>query len=116
MRYRSVVFCAVLVACWGPAPGKGPKAARGYASAPAMISAIERFRVTRGGYPATLDALVPDFLSREALLQGPAQREYPWEYQRDSVGYTLTFRYTGPGMNYCHYSPAKPRWKCGGYF
>jgi hypothetical protein len=56
------------------------------------------------------------YLPRQALLHRPAQVGYPWEYERDSTDYVLTFRYTGPGMNSCHYSPAEPRWKCGGYF
>jgi hypothetical protein len=116
MGYLGIVFCALLAACWGPAPGRGEKAEHGFASAPPVIVAIERYRSARGQYPVTLEALVPDFLPRQALLHGPAQVGYPWEYGRDSTGYTLTFRYTGPGMNSCHYSPAEPRWKCGGYF
>jgi hypothetical protein len=30
--------------------------------------------------------------------------------------YDLEFRYVGPGMNYCHYSPTSADWKCGGYY
>ena len=115
MRVPTVVCCALAVGCWGPVPGEGEKAERGFASAPPVIAAIERYRSTRGQYPAGLEALVPALLPRAALL-GPAQAGYPWEYQRDSTGYTLTFRYTGPGMNSCRYSPSEPHWKCGGYF
>ena len=116
LRRRGIAFCALLVACLWPPPGKGAKADQGFARAPSVIAAIERYRTVHAEYPVALQALVPDFLPPDALLHGPAQSEYPWEYQRDSTGYTLTFRYTGPGMNFCHYSPAKPHWKCGGYF
>ena len=111
-----LIACVVLAACWGPAPAKGAKAERGYQSAPPVIAAIERYQIARGHYPTTLDSLVPEFLPSAAALRSPAQHGYPWEYARDSAGYTLTFRYTGPGMNYCRYTRRDPHWHCGGYY
>jgi hypothetical protein len=114
---RLPLLCLVAIAaCFGPPPGKGTKPRRAYRNAPPVIAAIEQYHVARGYYPLALDSLVPEFLPRPALLDPPAQEHHPWEYRRDSTGYVLTFRYTGPGMNYCEYSSKDPHWHCHGYF
>lgn len=97
-------------------PGKGPAAERGYRRSAPVIAALERYRAQHGAYPDSLAALVPGFLADSALRVPDRERErYPLGYRRTVDGYELTFRYAGPGMNTCTYTPAA-RWKCGGYF
>ena len=105
----------LLTAC--PAPGEGPLAERGYRRGAPVIAALERYRSERGAYPDSLRQLVPAFLPDSALRVPDRDRErYPLEYQRTADGYELGFRYAGPGMNTCSYTPSTARWKCSGYF
>ncbi len=109
------VALILLAAC--PKPGHGAKAARGFARAAPVLTALAEYRAQVGSYPDSLAALVPAYLMAAALeTPDGAQEKYPLEYRRDSTGFRLRFRYVGPGMNYCDYSAAQPKWHCGGYF
>lgn len=115
-RAFALLALLMLGACF-PAPGKGPKARRGYERGAPVIQALEQYRRTRGEYPATLRELVPSFLPDSALrVPKRVGERYPLEYTRTAEGYRLRFRYTGPGMNDCDYTPGQGRWRCGGRF
>ena len=113
---RRLIPLAALFLCACPAPGKGPRAERGFERARPVIEALDRYRAERGAYPDRLEQLVPEFLPAAALAVPRAAKEgYPLEYARQDSTYRLTFRYVGPGMNHCQYQPGA-RWRCGGYF
>lgn len=97
-----------------PPPGKGPRAERGYEAAAPVIDALERHLQERGAYPDSLPQLVPAFLPDSALRE--PHPGYPLRYRRTPDGYALTFRYTGPGMNECTWTPRSREWDCSGYF
>jgi len=98
-------------------PGKGPKAERGYRRGAPVIAALERYRSAHGAYPDSLRELVPAVLPDSALrVPDREQERYPLAYRRTPDGYELGFRYGGPGMNSCTYTPATRKWRCGGYF
>jgi hypothetical protein len=82
-------------------PGKGPRAEQGFGDAAPFIAALESHHRAHGDYPATLDEL--ELPSTEMI------------YERVGPSYTLTFRYAGPGMNTCIYSP-RNGWSCSGYY
>jgi hypothetical protein len=95
-----------------PPPGQGPAAETGYRRSEPIIVALDRFRAAHGAYPRALSKLdVPAEVLQPPL--GPGQQ--PWEYRPAVGSYELIFRYAGPGMNYCIYSPAK-HWQCSGYY
>lgn len=117
MRRAQIILALSTSACWGSPPGKGEAAERGYARAAPIIAALDSYHDQRGKYPTSLEELAPQFIPSVTAVQRPAaQSGYPWEYSRDSLGYALTFRYTGPGMNHCRYRPDTRAWACGGYF
>jgi hypothetical protein len=96
-------------------PGKGSKAERGYRKSAPLIAALDRYRVIHGGYPETLEELVPDFLDslpRESNKDGVI---LAYTRSASAKDYLISFSYVGPGMNSCTYSPAV-RWKCSGYY
>lgn len=107
-----ILFPLLLAGC--PAPGAGPRAERGYRFGAPVIDALERHLQARGTYPDSLPQLVPAFLPASALRE--PQPGYPFQYRRTPDGYALTFRYTGPGMNHCTWTPRSRKWDCGGYF
>ena len=102
LLFRLVVCLSVVCCVSCNAPGKGPKAERGYARAKPVVTALDSFRRAKGQYPDSLNQLVPQFLPA-AALETPTrtQERYPLEYQQSDGNFTLTFRYVGPGMNYC---------------
>ena len=104
-------------ACWGPAPGQGDKAERGYRRAEPIIAALDSFRNTRHTYPHSLAGLVPRWLPGSALAPPRrSQENYPWVYTRSDTAYSLEFRYVGPGMNECVYTVPHRRWSFAGRF
>jgi hypothetical protein len=111
-RAGLVLLPLLLLAC--TPPGRGPRAARGYRLAAPVIDALERHHQAHGAYPDSLPRLVPAFLP-DSALRGP-QTGYPLEYRRTPDGYELTFRYTGPGMNHCTWTPRTRVWDSGGHF
>lgn len=94
-----------------PPPGVGPKADQGYQACAPIIAALEQHHAQAGTYPATLAALVPTYLSKIDYTVGDVNIDY----RTIEPGYQLIFRYTGPGMNICTYTP-DTGWKCTGYY
>src|SRR5438093_6303902 len=89
------LLCVVTVAC--PAPGKGPKAARGYAQAQPIINALAAYHRAHNEYPGDVSTLVPGYLDAVAF-------HAPIAYRRlTSDDYEVSFRYVGPGRNDCTY-------------
>ncbi len=93
------------------APGEGAKAALRYQTCAPLIAALEQYHQLKRAYPDTLNPLTPDFLP--ALPADLAALEIT--YARTDASYTLQFRYTGPGVNRCSYTP-ETGWKCSGYY
>jgi hypothetical protein len=100
-----------LTELFGPPPGEGRKAERGYAAAAPVIEALAAYHTAHQGYPATLEEMVPDYL---AAIPHPEEMP-PLSYSVTDAGYELAFQYVGPGMNRCVYTP-KDGWDCMGYF
>jgi hypothetical protein len=120
-HFARVDFCAVAfclaVACWGPDSGEGAKAEAGFRRGSAVIEALERYHAAKRTFPDSLPQLVPDFIAAGALAVPPnPQERYPLEYHRETIGFVLSFRYVGPGMNKCRYSSQSSSWKCSGYY
>ncbi|HWQ90230.1 MAG TPA: hypothetical protein VN673_01070 [Clostridia bacterium] len=126
-----LLFAVCLLACLSgcTAPGKGRKAEAGYRAAAPVIAALEEFHSDRGRYPESLDELVPGYLSdkRALLYRGRAQPvnapsqdnsipEQEFGYHREGGTYTLSFSYTGPGMNRCFYDSGTKTWHARGYY
>ena len=114
-------FLAVIALCaglgyfvWatfiGSPPGVGPKAEQGYQASIPIIEALARYHEQHGAYPESLTALVPAFLKDVAHADGPIDIAY----RASDTSYQLEFRYTGPGMNICTYTPENG-WHCTGY-
>lgn len=95
----------------GPPPGVGPKAEQGYQASAPIIAALARYHEQQGAYPESLDALAPTFLTDVAHTDGAIEIAY----RVTDTSYQLEFRYTGPGMNICTYTP-EIGWHCTGYF
>jgi len=95
----------------GPPPGEGQKAEAGYKACAPIIDALESYKVEHNSYPETLDALVPGFLPD--LLVKP--EGFVFDYRYKGASYELVFRYAGPGMNICTYTP-ETGWDCIGYY
>ncbi len=113
----STLISAYLVAgCFGPAPGKGEKAERGFRRGALAIAALESYRRDSARYPRYLIQLVPGYLADSALSGSGRPAEYPLQYDLDSSGYRVTSRYAGPGMNECEYVSRTGAWRCSGYY
>ena len=102
--------------CGGPPAGESDAARALKVRAAPVIAGLERYRAEHGAYPTTLDVLGGRYVAAGALPLAPADAAYPVQYQRDGAGYSLTFQYTGPGMNVCEFRPSVARWRCSGYF
>ncbi len=104
----------VLFACgWScTPPGKGEKAEAGYASAKPVIAALEAYRAKNNEYPAKLGDLIPEGAARTS--DGQPVAEF-FEYSKMGASYRMLFKYTGPGMNRCVYTPEAAKWECSGY-
>jgi hypothetical protein len=88
-------------------PGKGPDAAKGMRVSNAVVGAIESYHSARGGYPLTLDDIVPEFLAGVPHLSNGSTLEY----QRLGASFKLTFNYANPLPVHCAISPGK-KWEC----
>ena len=108
-----VVAVAFLRTCvFADPPGAGAKAAECYRSANGVMRAVYRFKQAHGSFPDSIKDLPQ--LGLAPFLSTPDG--YPIEYRSDGTKFEIGFQYTGPGMNYCHYSSLTRRWSCGGYF
>jgi len=105
-----------LAVCGGPPPGESDAALALRSRAAPVIGGLERYRAEHGEYPAALGVLSGRYVATGTLPLAPADTTYPVRYQRDSAGYSLSFQYTGPGMNVCEYRPTVARWRCSGYY
>ena len=95
----------------GPPPGEGPKAEAGYKACAPIIDALESYKAEHNSYPETLDALVPDFLPDLSVTT----EDFVFDYRIKGASYEIVFRYAGPGMNICTYTP-EIGWDCIGYY
>jgi hypothetical protein len=94
-----------------PPPGKGAKAENGYQVCGPTIKALSEYHMAEGEYPQTLKSLSPAYLA-----DVPSEvNGFPILYQTTLESYSLEFRYTGPGMNVCTYTP-ESNWHCYGYY
>ena len=106
---------------FGPAPGKGRKAKRGYAKAAPVIKAIDEYHNETGGYPSSLDVLLPTYLAEWPKgfdADGICLGFIPEDglcYTKTEKSYEIRFSYTGPGKNICVYTP-ESGWNAIGYF
>ena len=92
-------------------PGQGEKAELGYQACAPIIEALEQYQEANGAYPDSLADLVPDYLPAV-----PAEvNDEPIRYELTDESYTLSFSYTGPGLNLCGYSPEE-EWRCSGLY
>ena len=108
MLLCGVVFCA---GCEEEPPGKGMKAAAGYAFTKPLIEKLETYRQQQGKYPARIQEIEP-----AVETQKPKEIEFGYKQLDAGNGYDLFFAYYGPGMNVCHYSSAEKQWRCSGAY
>jgi hypothetical protein len=104
----------LITACiFGPAPGKGGKADRGYRLSAPVIEALTQFRKDSAYYPDSLSHLAPRYLPAAALEppQGWTAQNWP-RYQSKGTSFVLSFWYSGPGSNTCYYSSQASVWQC----
>ena len=101
----------VLVLAGCPAPGKGRKAKLAYAIAAPVITALKKYHNATGGYPKSLDVLVPKYLaelpkdfSADEMIDGIAS-DKGLGYRKTDKSYEIGFTYYGPGINRCTYTP-----------
>jgi hypothetical protein len=111
-----LIFLFLVTSCstisgWFEKPGEGAKASLGYQTCEPVIQALEKYRAQRAAYPEKLESLAPDFLAAVPATVN----NYPVEYSASGTSYKLSFRYTGPGMNTCVYTPEN-KWRCTGYY
>jgi hypothetical protein len=92
-------------------PGVGAKADAGYKACAPLIAALVQYYQVKNEYPTGLSELVPAFLPDLP----PEIQAMGISYMRSESSYTLSFSYTGPGMNHCIYTPEKG-WNCSGYY
>ena len=115
MLRLTVLIMLALMTCWSR--GSGTRRQHGYDRATPIIAALERFHAEHGTYPDSLPELVPNYLAPAAIAVPTAPKEAaPWRYVAETGGYTLEFKYFGPGINFCRYTSRRARWKCGRYF
>lgn len=94
---------------FGPDPGEGEGAIRGYEICVPIITALEEYRKANEDYPDSLGELVPGYLATVPTgINGD-----PLVYTKQDGAYTLTFSYSGPGSNVCIYAP-EHGWQCSG--
>ena len=113
--YVAVAF--IFAVCWGGQTGSEPaehRLARAYGTP--VLDALDAFHRDSGAYPRTLPALVPRYLSPDALRAPEDSRlRSQFDYRADSGRFELSIRYYGPGVNRCRVGPGR-QWLCSGYF
>ena len=110
---------AGLSACCGP-DACGP-ALTGFAALAPVTTAINAHMAQTGQMPQTLaqmptGALVPDPAGRHGL--GFVDDRGVWHevgLTQTGDGLSLTFSYSGPGMNHCVWTYSRQDWRCSGY-
>lgn len=113
IRFLLIVIL-ILTACkfFTPEPpGVGEKAEYGYAALDPIIKALEQYRADKGAYPEAIEELSPEYLS-----EIPTEvNDQPISYTKAGKSFSVTFHYTGPGMNTCTYTPEN-KWHCSGAY
>ena len=94
-------------------PGEGAKADEGYSAARPIIASLNTYHEGAGRYPQGLEALVPVYLAE--VPKGPNGQSFEYRWVAPGTSYSLSFRYAGPGMNVCTYTP-ETAWRCYGYY
>ena len=113
ISFLAVIALMVMMCATAEKPGEGPTAAAGYRWGAPVIAALEDYRRDHRRYPDNLSTLSPLYLAANALAP-PRPLPISISYRVDSVGYSLTFFYTGPASNHCTYTPSQARWRCSG--
>jgi hypothetical protein len=111
----SILVLALIALAWhscSEPPGAGKKAARCYRSANVIMKQVYQYRHREGRFPATLDEVRP----RTPQEIGATSAACPIEYREEGGTFSLSFRYSGPGMNACYYASESRKWKCAGWF
>lgn len=79
-----------------------------------VLAAIEEYREQNAAYPEELADLTPLFIGEIPLSPNEDGPKLP-EYERVGDTFRFSFRYFGPGLNRCTYSPEK-HWRCDGHY
>jgi hypothetical protein len=88
---------------------------KGSKPAKPVLVGLKEYRGAEGAPPVLLKELVPDHLtSSERAACEDALMDTT--YRRTADGYTLCFRYYGPGVNDCCFESGSGVWTCNGYF
>jgi hypothetical protein len=74
-----------------------------------LVDALVRYRKTNGGYPTTLDILVPQYLPK---IRPPTAGKGRWEYSGGEGTFDLSFATARQGGVRCYYMGAK--WNMSG--
>ena len=95
-------------------PGKGEKALAGFKASAVIIQGLGEFHAKHAAYPEKLDELAPSILTSAQL--SPPSEIGRYDYERKATGFSLAFRYTGPGVNHCTFESSARTWSCGGHY
>ena len=132
-------FIALCLTSCLSTPGKGWKANSGYRAATPVIAALEKFHNDHSRYPTNLVELLPVYIpDAEAFLAiktiTPVSPYTPtWEksadqkqkytspgewfsYWPEKGGYSLSFRYYGPGVCTCSYNSLTKKWSAACHY
>lgn len=96
-------------------PMKCKPAVAGFEIYAPIIDALEKYHLDKNVYPASLDSLVPEYLSIKPQPNTEEREPSMVEYEKKDDEYQLRFEYYGPGINICTYSPSA-KWDCYGYY
>ena len=80
-----------------------------------IADALENYKTDHGSYPESLDVLIPLYLEKIPEHTDP-NRPTKALYKKNFEGFTLNFRYGGPGINNCEYNSKSKTWKCEGHY
>ncbi|MDR6673841.1 hypothetical protein [Xanthomonas sp. 1678] len=105
-------FSIFIVAC--VAPGQGGKFSAGKKRGDAIVTALNAYHLKNGQYPVSLKQLGGQFA---AIENGAGGDQLTFIYASNAGGgYTLVFKYFGPGSNLCVHESvdASGEWECSG--
>lgn len=102
----------ILSGCCSPIECKPAKT--GFIIYKPITEAIDKYKIDNNSYPQNLSELVPKYINGIPRAEGKRVPS-PVEYENQGISYTLKFNYTGPGFNWCTYTPEK-NWQCGGAY
>ena len=82
-----------------------------------ILHAIYRYKDINGVYPDALNELVPNFVKKRDMenwrffVYGSEKREL-WEYNKDNKGWSLSYIYVPPIVEYHHTFNTSSEWTC----